>query len=159
MVGGDPSKIKVLPSRKIDPLVDEAMDVAREIVRSIRAGYFVDPPGVKAPYEGDPVALVMRSMALVADGEEAWKAVTSFQPDLVLLDLRMPEMDGLEATRQICQNWPDDRPRLIAMTANAMKGDREKCLDAGMNDYITKPVKPQDLLATITRWIHSPIDP
>ena len=70
VVGGDPSKIKVLPSKKIDPLVDEAMDVAREIVRSIRAGYFVDPPGVKAPYEGDPVALVMRSMALVADGEE-----------------------------------------------------------------------------------------
>ena len=70
VVGGDPSKIKVLPSKKIDPLVDEAMDVAREIVRSIRAGYFVDPPEAKAPYEGDPVALVMRSMALVADGEE-----------------------------------------------------------------------------------------
>ena len=60
----------------------------------------------------------------------------------------MPEMDGLEATRAIVQRWPDGaRPRIVAMTANAMQGDRERCLDAGMDDYVTKPIRPDELVA------------
>ena len=62
--------------------------------------------------------------------------------DLVLLDVQMPEMDGLEASRRIQFEWGgEQRPWIVAMTANAMKGDREKCLEAGMDDYIAKPVR------------------
>ena len=62
------------------------------------------------------------------------------------MDMQMPQMDGLEATRQIQQRWSKEtRPWIIAMTANAMEGDREMCLKTGMNDYISKPVKMSDL--------------
>ena len=57
----------------------------------------------------------------------------------------MPEMDGLEATRQIIANWGDARPRIVALTANAMREDKEKCYEAGMDDYLTKPFKPIEL--------------
>ncbi len=62
----------------------------------------------------------------------------------------MPEMDGLEATRRITARWPDgERPRIVAMTANAMQGDREECLAAGMDDYITKPIRVDALVEAL----------
>ena len=65
----------------------------------------------------------------------------------------MPEMDGLEAARQIRQRWSETkRPRIIAMTGNAFLGDREKCLEAGMDDYISKPVRVGELQAALERW-------
>jgi CheY-like chemotaxis protein len=68
------------------------------------------------------------------------------------MDVQMPEMDGLEATRQICTRWPrEQRPRIIAMTANAMQGDREMCLAAGMDDYISKPIHMNELVAALRR--------
>jgi len=62
-------------------------------------------------------------------------------------------MDGYEAARQVQKRWPaDDRPRIIAMTGNAMQGDRQKCLEAGMDDYIAKPVRIEDLRTALERW-------
>jgi len=68
------------------------------------------------------------------------------------MDVHIPDLDGLEATRRLCAERPTSRPRIIAMTANAMQGDREQCLAAGMDDYIAKPIKPEELRATISRW-------
>ena len=72
--------------------------------------------------------------------------------DLILMDVQMPEMDGLKATRAIREKGFDNVP-IIAMTANAMKGDRENCLDAGMNDYIPKPIRRENVLEVIRKWI------
>ncbi len=74
--------------------------------------------------------------------------------DLAIINMQMLKMDGLEATRKICGKWPKEkRPRIIAMTANEMKGDREMCLDAGMDDYISKPIKVEDLLESLCKCI------
>jgi signal transduction histidine kinase/HPt (histidine-containing phosphotransfer) domain-containing protein len=87
------------------------------------------------------------------NGTEVLKALEQKVYDILFLDVQMPEMDGLEATRQIHERWPPDkRPRIIAMTGNALVGDREKCLQAGMDDYISKPVRVGELQAAIERW-------
>jgi signal transduction histidine kinase/HAMP domain-containing protein/ActR/RegA family two-component response regulator len=83
---------------------------------------------------------------VAANGAEAVEAVGRQPYDLVLMDVQMPEMDGLEATRRIVGEMSaDDRPWIVAMTANAMDGDREKCLDAGMMGYIAKPIRVNEL--------------
>ena len=92
----------------------------------------------------------------VGNGLEAIAALENQPYDLVLMDLQMPEMDGLEATRQIRQRLPRDRqPKIIALTANAMQGDREICVAAGMDDYISKPVKMNEIAAVIRRQFSS----
>jgi len=99
--------------------------------------------------------LGMRADA-VADGAEAVKALESIPYDLVLMDVQMPEMDGLEATRQIRgpeSAVPNHRIPIIAMTAHAMQGDRERCIEAGMDDYVSKPVSPQALAEVLARWL------
>jgi len=86
----------------------------------------------------------------VSNGLEAIESVERQKYDLVLMDVQMPEMDGLEATRQIVSRWSiGERPRIVAMTANAMQGDREICIAAGMDDYLTKPIRVDDLVAAI----------
>jgi CheY-like chemotaxis protein len=88
----------------------------------------------------------------VANGIEVLTTLENRRYDLVLMDLQMPEMDGLEASRQIRSRFPADRqPKIIALTANAMQGDRELCLAAGMDDYISKPVKMHEISAAIRR--------
>jgi len=67
----------------------------------------------------------------------------------VLMDVQMPVMDGLEASRRIVERWGGGRPRIVAMTANAMQGDREACLAAGMDDYVTKPIRVDALVAAL----------
>jgi CheY-like chemotaxis protein len=87
---------------------------------------------------------------IAADGLEVLKALQSHHYDVVLMDVQMPEMDGLEATRSI-RRMPGRQPYIIAMTAHAMKGDREECLEAGMNDYVSKPVRIEELNAALQR--------
>jgi CheY-like chemotaxis protein len=82
---------------------------------------------------------------VVANGREVLDALGRQRYDLVLMDVRMPEMNGLEATRIIRQRWPDKGPVIIAITAYGLQGDRERCLGAGMDDYISKPVQLRDL--------------
>jgi CheY-like chemotaxis protein len=72
--------------------------------------------------------------------------------DLVLMDIQMPRMDGFETTRRIREEWPGaEGPQVVAMTANAIDGDREACLEAGMNDYLSKPIEIAALQAAIER--------
>ncbi len=88
----------------------------------------------------------------VGNGLEALTAIESHPYNLILMDLQMPEMDGLEASRQIRRRLPAERqPKIVALTANAMQGDRERCLAAGMDDYISKPVKLHEISAAIRR--------
>lgn len=78
---------------------------------------------------------------VAGNGLEVLEALRRQPYDVVLMDVQMPEMDGLTATRRICEEWPyAERPWILAMTANAMKGDRDECLNAGMDDYISKPI-------------------
>jgi CheY-like chemotaxis protein/HPt (histidine-containing phosphotransfer) domain-containing protein len=89
---------------------------------------------------------------LASNGVEAVQAVVRQPYDVVLMDVQMPEMDGLAATRAIRAKLPAERqPRIIAMTAGAFREERERCLDSGMDDYLAKPIQPQDLLVALER--------
>ena len=103
---------------------------------------------------------ILKKMGLradaVANGLEAVKAIEALPYDLVLMDVQMPEMDGFKATRRIRNSKstiPNRQIPIIAMTAHAMQGDREKCLEAGMNDYVTKPIDPQVLAKALDKWL------
>ncbi len=111
---------------------------------------------------------ILKKLGVEADvaenGEEAIEALQATRYDLVLMDVQMPVMDGFEATRRIrsgedSPSSSDLRPLtsghlpIIAMTAHAMEGDRERCLDAGMNDYLSKPIDPQALADVLRRWV------
>jgi CheY-like chemotaxis protein len=94
------------------------------------------------------------------NGLEVLEALRCKSYDVVLMDVQMPEMDGLETTRHICQDWQLfgsqenarlQRPRIIAMTANAMESDRLACLEAGMDDYISKPIRFEELISTLSK--------
>jgi signal transduction histidine kinase/DNA-binding response OmpR family regulator len=90
---------------------------------------------------------------VVANGSEALDALRKWHYDMVLMDIQMPEMDGLEATRQIRREWKGkQRPRIIAMTANVLAGDRDMCLTVGMDDYLGKPIQIKELHAVIEHW-------
>ena len=90
---------------------------------------------------------------VAANGYEVIEAVRKINYDVVFMDIFMPEMDGYEATKYIIDNFvKEQRPKIIAMTANAMQGDREKCIEAGMDDYIGKPVRVEELQAVIQKW-------
>ncbi|HET7645607.1 MAG TPA: GAF domain-containing protein [Candidatus Limnocylindria bacterium] len=110
--------------------------------------------------EDNPVnqKLALRLLAQLAyepdvagDGLQTIAALEDRAFDVVLMDVQMPELDGLEATRRIRARWPDRPVWIVAMTANAMAGDREACLAAGMNDYISKPIRPTELAAALER--------
>ena len=90
------------------------------------------------------------SADVVVNGQQAVDRIEQQRYDVVLMDVQMPEMDGLEASRRITAKWkPGERPRIVAMTANAMQGDREECLAAGMDDYVTKPIRVDALVEAL----------
>lgn len=88
---------------------------------------------------------------LVSDGSEALQAHKTHPYDLILMDCQMPTMDGLEACRQI-RKLDASQPVIVAVTANALVGEREKCLEAGMDDYLSKPFQAEQLVAVVRKW-------
>jgi CheY-like chemotaxis protein len=96
---------------------------------------------------------------VVANGREAVEMIDGIAYDLVLMDVQMPEMDGFAATGEVRRgHGPQTSLPIVAMTANAMSGDRERCLAAGMNDYVSKPVHPEDLQRVLHQWVKVPAD-
>ncbi|MCG7988848.1 MAG: transporter substrate-binding domain-containing protein [Candidatus Thiodiazotropha lotti] len=95
-------------------------------------------------------------VVIVSSGEEALKKIKEVNFDLVFMDLQMPGLDGLETTRRVRNELKNTYVRIIAMTAHAMRGDRERCLAAGMDDYLSKPIDPDRLSSTLLAWL--PID-
>ncbi|MCD6533190.1 MAG: response regulator, partial [Deltaproteobacteria bacterium] len=124
----------MLKGKKV--LLVEDDEISREIVRE-----WLHRIGLETDYA------VNGKMAL------DYLAETDNLPDAVLMDIQMPEMDGLEATRQLRQESRFDELPVIAMTAQALKGDREKCLAAGMDDYVAKSISPDKLFSTLAKWI------
>jgi CheY-like chemotaxis protein len=96
-----------------------------------RAGFFVD---------------------VVQDGQEALQAHQENPYDLILMDCQMPVMDGFEACRRI-RMLAQRQPVIVAVTANALLGERERCLEAGMDDYLSKPFQAEQLIAVVEKWV------
>jgi CheY-like chemotaxis protein len=100
---------------------------------------------------------------IAGNGLEVLQALERQPYDVILMDVQMPEMDGLDATRHVRSDFPRARqPRIIAMTANASPEDREKCLEAGMDDYVSKPIQVEELETALERWgatIARPVEP
>jgi CheY-like chemotaxis protein len=103
------------------------------------------------------IMIMLRHLGLNAevacDGLEAVEALQNKYYDLILMDWQMPRMDGLEATRRIRALSFETKPIIIAVTANAMSGDIEKCLEAGMDDYLSKPIRREKLSTTLGKWL------
>ena len=151
MSGAPASGQKTFAQKKLDPTMGQRFPlkillVDDNIVNQKVAARLFDQMGYPAH--------------IVGNGIQAVEAVATRSYDVVFMDIQMPEMDGLEATRRIRQLGPltagtaadQATPVIIAMTANAMRGDREKCLEAGMQDYIAKPVRPETVQAALERW-------
>ena len=90
---------------------------------------------------------------VAADGQEAIDALERQPYDLILMDVQMPVMDGLEATRRIQEQYnEDERPHIVALTANVMAGDRDACMAAGMDDFLSKPIRLEEVRAVVEKY-------
>ena len=89
---------------------------------------------------------------IAANGYEVLEALKRMKIDIIFMDIQMPEMDGLEATRQIIELWGERKPMIVAMTANALYTDKDKCLATGMDDYISKPLTINQVRNGIEKW-------
>jgi CheY-like chemotaxis protein len=89
---------------------------------------------------------------VVANGQEALQALERQPYDLIFMDIKMPEMNGLEATRHIREKWPENGPKIVALTAYALPGDEKRCLEAGMDAYLSKPINMVDLAEILNRY-------
>ncbi len=156
------AKIAELAGRRVEPAaIQPTVDILRPEAQAVsleraRQTHLLLAEDSKV---NQVVALAMLEKAgyrvdAVSNGREAVEAVQAHSYDLVLMDVSMPEMDGFDATTAI-RRLPSEVSRIpiIAMTAHAMEGDRERCLQAGMNDYVSKPVDRRGLLDTVGRWL------
>ena len=156
------AKIAELTGRPVEPVaVQPTVDLLRPETEAVsqeraRQAHLLLAEDSKV---NQVVALAMLEKAgyrvdAVSNGRDAVEAVEAHAYDLVLMDVSMPEMDGFDATTAIRHLSSDvSRIPIIAMTAHAMEGDRERCLEAGMNDYVSKPVDRRGLLETVGRWL------
>lgn len=98
------------------------------------------------------------TFAIAADGEEAVEKYRELQPPIIVMDVSMPKLNGLEATKKIreIERKNGGRVVIVAATAHALKGDSERCIEAGMDDYIAKPISPDKLKAILERWRSQP---
>ncbi|MDE2416544.1 MAG: response regulator [Burkholderiales bacterium] len=138
---------------KLDSSDSQAL-VTRHSVRDAQAG--LDVLLVEDHAINQKLALTLlerwgHSVAIAENGQQALDALAHRQFDVVLMDMMMPVMDGLEATRHIRARESGQHMPIIAMTANAMESDRQRCLEAGMDDYISKPIKAHELQAMLQR--------
>jgi len=139
--------------------------VSDQIVQTVRSTFKLDPTfahqhPLKILVAEDHIVnqkiieLILQRLGytidLVNNGVEAIQALRTQAYDIVLMDLQMPELDGLEATVQICQEWRAQRPLIVAMTASATLEDRSRCLEAGMDDYLIKPIQINELTRVLS---------
>lgn len=89
---------------------------------------------------------------MASNGLEVLRAIESRPYDIILMDVQMPDMDGIETAQQIRKQWPDRRMKIIAVTAYALEGDKDRCLKAGMDDYISKPIQLEELRSKLIKW-------
>jgi CheY-like chemotaxis protein len=92
-----------------------------------------------------------KKIDIAQNGLEAVEKISQQSYEIILMDVQMPEMDGMEATRRI-RATTGERPIIIAMTANAMESDRDDCIEAGMDDYISKPIKLETVVDMLAKW-------
>ena len=111
-----------------------------------------DMPGQRMAVES-VLAELGENVVAVESGREALRYLLDHDVAVILLDVNMPEMDGMETTRQIRRDPRSRHVPIIAVTAKAMKGDREKCIEAGAWDYLAKPVDPEELVAMLRAWL------
>lgn len=130
--------------------VPERVQLPEKIDPNLRILYAEDNP-----VNQKLLVMMMKTLGLNVDiavnGSEAWKKAVSGNYHIILMDLQMPEMDGIEATRKIIADT-EKKPVIIAVTANAEVSDKERCFEAGMDDYITKPIKANELKDRILKW-------
>ncbi len=138
-----------LPSRSTPPAEDPAPRVA-PAGRSLRV-LVAEDNIVNQRVASLQLRNLGHTVEIAANGLEVLKALETTTYDVIFMDGQMPELDGYQTTRRIRQNPAIAGIRIIAMTANAMQGDRERCLEAGMDDYISKPTRPEDLQAALLR--------
>ena len=146
-IAAQASSLDVLPQRaSAGPVVLDPQMAARHPLRILLA----EDNGVNQKLALRLLEQMGYRADLAGNGREAVDSVARQDYDLLLMDVRMPEMDGLEATRQIVSRWPlGQRPRIVAMTANALNGDRPQCLAAGMDEHLSKPLRVESLLETL----------
>ncbi len=174
------SAIEPAPAGRSQPLVDAVINAgngiellisADELWRQLSGETVTRGPGVARLADEIPLRMLLvednvvvqlltkrllgklgYSIDLAVNGKQAIDAIEKTTYDIVLMDLQMPEMDGLDALKEITRRWPSERPAIIAMTASDAGTERQACLDAGMNDYLTKPVREAELSDMLRKW-------